>query len=241
MNLIIWGKSGGMSKSLKKRAKEDPYWNQILCIGSHDDINGNNVKGDVSIDFTHPSSLYRVLDFSLERKCPLIIGTTGYSDEQMAQIEDASKIIPIVYSANMSLGMNLLFSLAKKTAAVFKNTVDIEVLEAHHNRKPDAPSGTALSIVKAIEDGLEEERDKVYGRVGDMPRQRGEIGIHSLRGGNIVSHHEAWFIHEMEKVTLVHEAFDNDVFSRGALEAAKFVHKAKPGLYDMGHVLGLEG
>lgn len=240
MNLIIWGKSGGMSKSLKKLAKEDPYWHKILCIGSHDDIDGTYLKGDVTIDFTHPSSLNRVLDFSLEEKCPLVIGTTGYSDEQMALIIAASKQIPIVYSANMSLGMNLLFSLAQKAAAVLKNTVDIEVLEAHHNRKPDAPSGTALSIVKAIEEGLGEERDKVYGRVGGTPRQKGEIGIHSLRGGNIVSHHEAWFIHEMEKVTLVHEAFDNDVFSKGALEAAKFAQKAKIGMYDMTHVLGLK-
>ncbi len=240
MNLIIWGKGGGMSKSLKKLAKEDPYWNEILCIGSHDDIDGKHLKGEVSVDFTHPSSLKRVLDFSLERKCPLVIGTTGYSEEQMALIIEASKQIPIVYSANMSLGMNLLFSLVKKAATVFKDTVDIEVLEAHHKRKPDAPSGTALSIVKAIEEGLGEERNKVFGRVGEMPRQKGEIGIHSLRGGNIVSHHEAWFIHEMEKVTLVHEAFDNDVFSKGALEAAKFVNKATPGIYDMNHVLGLE-
>lgn len=240
MNLIIWGKSGGMSNSLKKLAKEDPYWNEILCIGSHDDIDGKYLKGDVSVDFTHPNSLNRMLDFSLERKCPLVIGTTGYSQEQMEQIIEASKQIPIVYSANMSLGMNLLFSLVKKAATVFKDTVDIEVLEAHHKRKTDAPSGTALSIVKAIEEGLGEERHKVYGRVGEMPRKKGEIGIHSLRGGNIVSHHEAWFIHEMEKVTLVHEAFDNDVFSKGALEAAKFVHKATPGIYDMNHVLGLE-
>ena len=240
MNLIIWGKGGGMSKSLKKLAKEDPYWYEILCIGSHDDINGKHLKGDVSIDFTHPSSLDRVLNFSLERKCPLVIGTTGYSEGQMEKIKKAAEHIPIVYSANMSLGMNLLFSLTKKAASVFKDTVDVEVLEAHHKRKPDAPSGTALTIVKAIEEGLGEERNKVYGRVGDNPRQQGEIGIHSLRGGNIVSHHEAWFIHEMEKVTLVHEAFDNDVFSKGALEAAKFVLRSKPGLYDMTHVLGLE-
>lgn len=240
MNLLIWGKNGKLGRMLISMAKEDPTWKKVQGIGSHDDEESWSIDPDVVVDFSHTSSLDRLLDFCLKRKCPLVIGTTGYSEAQMKQIEEASKTIPLVYSANMSLGMNLLFSLVRDAAAILKDSVDIEVVEYHHNQKKDAPSGSARSIVEAIEEGLGESREKVYGRVGESLRKKGEIGMHSIRGGNIIGRHEAWFIHELESVTLVHEANDRSVFAKGAMEAAKFAATASPGFYDMTHVLGLK-
>lgn len=239
MHLLVWGKTGKMGQMMIKMAKEDPFWRQVQGIGSHDDVDSEHLKADVVIDFSNPRALDAVLDFCLKRQCPLVIGTTGYSEEQIAKIQTAATKIPLVYSTNMSLGMNLLFSLVKKTASILKDSVDIEVVEAHHNRKKDAPSGSACTIVEAIEDGLGAKHPHVHGRVGETPRQKGEIGIHSLRGGNIVGRHEAWFIHELESLTLVHEAHDRSVFAKGALEAAKYVVGADIGYYDMTHVLGL--
>jgi 4-hydroxy-tetrahydrodipicolinate reductase len=240
MNLLVWGKTGRMSRMLINMAKEDPFWHKVQGISSHEDEESWSIKPDVVVDFSHPSALDRLLEFCIKRKCPLVIGTTGYSDEQMAQIKEASKTIPLVHSANMSLGMNLLFSLVRDAAVILKDSVDIEVVEYHHNRKKDAPSGSALSIVDAIEAGLGEKRKKVYGRVGESLRQKGEIGMHSIRGGNMIGRHEAWFIQELESITLVHEANDRSVFAKGSLEAAKFASKAAPGLYDMTDVLGLD-
>ncbi len=239
MKLLIWGIKGGMSQSIAKLAKEDADWHEIIHMDSRALEENSIVTADVAVDFTHASALQNVLSFSLENKCPLVIGTTGYNDDQLKQISQAAERVPVLHGANMSLGMNLLFSLARQTASIYKDTVDIEIVEAHHNRKPDAPSGTSLDLVHAIETGLGGERDRVYGRKGESLRQDGEIGIHSIRGGNIISRHEAWFIHELEKVTLSHEAFDNSVFAQGALAAAKFLASAEPGLYDMSNVLKL--
>ncbi|MDW7670458.1 MAG: 4-hydroxy-tetrahydrodipicolinate reductase [Bacillota bacterium] len=240
MKLLIWGRQGGMSRSLDKVAREDAFWQEIGHIGSREEPGKVDTRADVAIDFTHVSMLDRVLGFSLERHCPLVIGTTGYSEAQMTQICAAAEQIPLVYASNTAPGMNLLFSLVKQAAATLKEDVDIEVVEAHHRRKPDAPSGTALHIVRSIEDGLGKEGRKVNGRLGEGLRQKDEMGIHSIRGGGIISHHEAWFLHEMESLIISHDAYSLDVFSIGALQAARFVLQASPGLYDMSHVLGLD-
>jgi 4-hydroxy-tetrahydrodipicolinate reductase len=240
MKLLIWGREGGMSRSLDKVAREDAFWDRIYHIGSTEAADQEIPKVDAAIDFTHASMLDRVLGFSLERQCPLVIGTTGYSEAQMAQIRATAEQIPLVYASNTAPGMNLLFSLVKQAAATLKEDVDIEVVEAHNRRKPDAPSGTALHIVRSIEDGLGKEGRKVHGRLGEGLRQKDEMGIHSIRGGGIISHHEAWFIHEMESLIISHDAYNLDVFSNGALQAARFVLQAAPGLYGMSHVLGLE-
>lgn len=239
MNLLIYGVKGYMGKTIEELAKEDDYWENIhglnreLCGLSED------IDYDVLIDFTHESSLGDVLGLGLEKQLPLIIGTTGYNADQMKKIEEASKKIPILHATNMSLGMNLLFDLVEQTARRLKDRVDIEVVESHHNRKRDAPSGSAVTIVESIERGLGETRKHQHGRNGECPREKGEIGIHAIRGGNIVGFHEASFINDLETIKISHEAYDRKVFAQGAIESAKFIIGKEPGLYKMKDVLNI--
>lgn len=239
MDLLIYGISGHMGRLIEESAKKDENFDNIYGI-SEDRIEVEpSSQYDVIIDFSHPSSLDGVINLAKKNKIPLVIGTTGYSEEQLSRIEELSKEIPILKTTNMSLGMNILFSLVEKTAAILKDTVDIEVLESHHNRKVDAPSGSAKTIVKSIERGLGEERKHQHGRSGESKREEGEIGIHSIRAGNIVGFHEASFINELETVKISHEAYDRSVFANGALVAAKFVVNKDPGIYTMKDVLNM--
>lgn len=239
MNLLIYGISGHIGKLIEDLAKEDFFWNIVEGVNSKEFEDSISNKYDVVIDFSHPSALDNILKICEEENTPLVIGTTGYSEEQLEQIKLASNKIPILKSTNMSLGMNLLFTLVEQTASILKDKVDIEVIEAHHNHKKDAPSGSAKSIVKSIEKGLGEVRDHKHGRVGESPRQKGEIGIHAIRGGNIVGEHEVNFISDLETIKICHEAYDRAVFAQGALEAAKFILNKEPRLYRMKDMLNL--
>lgn len=237
MNLLIYGIKGTMGRKIKELAVEDSFWTNVYGLDRQTPTPQNEVEFNVLLDFTHESALDKVLNLAIDKNLPLVIGTTGYNGAQMETIQRASKRIPILHATNMSLGMNLLFALVEKTAASLKDKVDIEVIESHHNRKKDAPSGSAVTIVKSIEKGLGEERKHQYGRQGECPREKGEIGIHAIRGGNIVGYHEANFINELESIKIAHEAYDRKVFAQGALEAAKFIIGKEPGLYSMKDVL----
>ena len=239
MNLLIYGINGYMGRTIEELAKEDPDWNNIHGLSRELPNLSEDVNYNVLIDFTHESSLDNVLKLGLKKKLPLIIGTTGYDEEQIGKIREASKNIPILYATNMSLGMNLLFNLVEEAARTLKDRVDIEVVESHHNRKKDAPSGSAVTIVEYIEKGLGEARKHQHGRNGECPRDKGEIGIHALRGGNIVGAHEVSFINYLETIKISHEAHDRKVFAQGALEAAKFIMKKEAGLYNMKDVLNI--
>ncbi|NLK43341.1 MAG: 4-hydroxy-tetrahydrodipicolinate reductase [Tissierellia bacterium] len=239
MNLLINGINGFMGRTIRDLALEDKFWENIHGLSRENPRPMEDIKYHVLMDFTHESALEKVLQIGLEKKLALVIGTTGYNDEQLKKIKAASKDIPILYGTNMALGMNLLFSLVEEIARKIGRDVDIEVLESHHNRKKDAPSGSAISIVESIERGLGENRKYQYGRQGESPREKGEIGIHSIRGGNIVGYHEANFIGELESIKIGHEAYDRKVFAKGALEAAKFIIGKEPGLYGMKDVLNL--
>lgn len=239
MNLLIYGIKGYMGRTIEELAKEDTYWNNIHGLSREFPNLSEDANYNVLIDFTHESSLDDVLKLGLKKKLPLIIGTTGYNEEQMEKIKEASKTISILYATNMSLGMNLLFNLVEETARTLKDRVDIEVVETHHNRKKDAPSGSAVTIVESIEKGLGESRKHQHGRNGECPREKGEIGIHALRGGNIVGSHEVSFINHLETIKISHEAYDRKVFAQGALEAAKFIIEKQPGLYNMKDVLNI--
>lgn len=239
MNLLIYGVSGFMGRTIEELAKQDGYWDNIHGLNRGLSILSGHIKYDVLIDFTHESALDDVINLALEKRLPLIIGTTGFNTEQMEKINEASKKIPILQATNMSLGMNLLFELVEQTARKLKDRVDIEVIESHHNRKKDAPSGSAVTIVESIEKGLGESRKHQHGRNGECPRETGEIGIHAIRGGNIVGYHEASFINDLETIKISHEAYDRKVFAQGALESAKFIIGKEPRLYNMKDVLNI--
>ena len=204
---------------------------------------GLNTKSDVVIDFSLPQAANEVIAFCRDNQTALVMGTTGLGDEQMEALRQAAGSIAIVQATNMSLGMNLLFSLVGKVAKSLGEAYDIEIIEAHHRLKKDAPSGTALSLAQAIcdETGRDYPGDLVHGRHGkEALRQKGTIGMHAIRGGDIVGQHSVIYSTLGETVTISHEAHSRDTFARGALHAARWVCDQKPGLYSMKDVLGLE-
>ena len=239
MKLLIWGITGTMGKNIEALAKEDSSWQQIAGADSKTDINTLPRDCDVIIDFSHPSGLKPLLSYARQTKTPVVIATTGFTEAQQKTIEQAAAIIPVLQASNTSIGMNLLFQLAESTAKALGRDMDIEIVESHHRRKKDAPSGSAKSLAAAVQQGLSEPRKLVYGREGECPRETGEIGIHALRGGDIKGVHHVHFIDELEQITLSHEAMDRKVFASGALKAAVFLTGKPPGHYGMKDLLGL--
>ena len=193
-----------------------------------------NVEFDVIVDFSNSAALDELLAFALKNKKAVVIGTTGFSDEQKQKIEDASKEIAVFSSANMSLGVNLLTELAKTAAKVLGDDYDIEILEMHHNQKVDAPSGTALMLADAISDALPVKPEYDFDRHSKREkRTKNEIGFASLRGGTVVGEHEVIFAGTDEVIKLSHSAYSKALFANGALNAARFIADKEPGLYSM--------
>ena len=194
-------------------------------------------KPDVIIDFSNPLVLDDMLSFAVKNQTPVIICTTGFSDAQVQKIKDTAAKIPVFYSGNMSLGINVLIALSKMAAKVLYNSFDIEVVEKHHNLKIDAPSGTALMIADAINEEIGGAQ-YVYDRHAYRKRrEHNEIGIHSIRGGTIVGEHEVIFAGHDEVVSLKHQAQSKGVFAAGAVNAAAYMKDKPAGLYDMSDVL----
>ncbi len=196
---------------------------------------------DAMIDFSLPESTMALLEKCRANKTPLVIGTTGFSKDQIAEIECAAKEIAIVFSPNMSVGVNVLFSLVRRAAAILGEDYDAEIVETHHRFKVDAPSGTAANLVKMIVEGRGIEKPDVsYGRHGNpCKRKSGEIGVHAVRSGDTVGEHRVFLSTLGETLEIAHRANNRDGFARGALLAARFVVSKKAGLYTMGDVLGL--
>ena len=192
-------------------------------------------KADAVIDFSSPAALEGLLNFAKATKTPLVLATTGYSPEQIAQVGAAALEVPIFRSANMSLGINVLLELVKKAAAVLGDSYDIEIVERHHRRKVDAPSGTALMIADAAASTCGHETEYVFERHSvRQPRDKKEIGISAVRGGTIVGEHEIIFAGHDEIMEIRHTALSREIFAQGAVEAAKFMAEVQaPGLYDM--------
>lgn len=206
------------------------------------DPNQFDGKADVIIDFSNPAFITSLLKFAVSRKMPAVIATTGMSEDQKKEIEIAAKTIPIFYTANMSLGVNLLVNLAKKAACVLSDSFDTEIIEMHHNQKIDAPSGTALMIADGISSVLENKPEYIYERHSKhQKRTKNEIGIHSIRGGTIVGEHEVIFAGKDEVISLKHSANSKQIFATGAVNAALFLAEQKPGLYDMNNLLNSIG
>lgn len=193
-----------------------------------------DVDADVIIDFSHPSVLASLLEYCKKNKMPAVIATTGLSDEQKKEIEDTSKEVPMFFSANMSIGVNLISELAAKAARVLEGSFDIEIVEAHHNQKIDAPSGTALMLADSISDALTNKPTYEFDRHSKRAkRDPNEIGIHSIRGGTIVGEHEVIFAGLDEIITISHSARSKDLFAVGAVNAAVFLKGKPAGMYSM--------
>lgn len=196
---------------------------------------GYGGPGDVVVDFSSPAALETLLDFGRARRIPLVLATTGYSAGQLEHIETAAAQIPIFRSGNMSLGVNVLLELVRRAAAALGEGYDIEIVERHHSRKVDAPSGTALMLADAAASSLPYEPEYVYERQSvRRPRDAREIGISSVRGGGIVGDHEVIFAGRDEVIEIRHSALSREVFASGAIQAARFLAGVEaPGLYSM--------
>ncbi len=198
---------------------------------------------DVMIDFSLPEATDAVIDYCVASKVALVLATTGISDSQVAKLKDAAKTIPVVYATNMSVGMNVLFATVGKVAKMLGEDYDIEITEAHHRFKKDAPSGSALSLAEEIANQTDRPFPDclVHGREGkDALRQKGTIGMHAIRAGDITGQHSVIYSALGETVTISHNAHNRDNFARGAVRAAQWIATKKPALYSMKNVLGIE-
>ncbi|MBQ8200739.1 MAG: 4-hydroxy-tetrahydrodipicolinate reductase [Clostridia bacterium] len=246
MNILISGALGYMGREVARQAETNGI--EVACgvdirTGAADfpmyTTYEECPKVDVIVDFSTWKPGADLLTYAVKHHVPAVIATTGLTEEQLSAIDEAAKVIPIFRSGNMSLGIALLRALAKKAASVLGESFDIEIVEAHHNRKADAPSGTALMLVDAVKEGCAEERQAVYGRHGrDAKRQKQEIGVHALRGGTVTGEHEVCFFGTSERIKLSHSAENRSVFAAGALRAAEFLVGKEPGIYTMDDIVG---
>ena len=247
---ILCGASGKMGGFVASAAEND---SEISIVAGVDKVNSGekfpvfssfsdiNVDADIIIDFSNVALLDSMLDYALSQNIPLVIATTGYTEEQTGKIKKASEKIPIFFTFNMSVGVNLIAALAKKAASILGDGFDIEIIEQHHNQKIDAPSGTAIMLANAVNSVFGVSLNYEYDRHSvRRKRPKNEIGIHSVRGGTIVGKHDVIFAGHDEVITISHEAQSKEVFAVGAVRAAKFLYGKKAGLYDMNSMMSFE-
>lgn len=247
MNIAVIG-NGVMGGHLKSGIDSSEDLNLVGIIETFNEPAGDKVFGkleditekiDVIIDFSHISNVDMVLEFAKKTKTAVVMATTGFSDEKEKEIEEAGKEIPILFASNTSLGVNVFVETLKRVAPMLADEFDIELIEKHHNRKLDSPSGTAKTLLHTINESLEEKRTLVHGREGMEKRKKDEIGVHAVRGGSIVGEHSVIFAGQDEIFEIKHEAFSRRLFATGALKAARFLGGKPVGFYTMGDVLGL--
>jgi 4-hydroxy-tetrahydrodipicolinate reductase len=240
LSILINGSRGRMGAALADAARE-----LGLTIGATvdagDDLAAGIARSDVIVDFSSHQATKSVLDLAIARRKPVIIGTTGHSTETKKQLLALAAQVPCVWAGNFSVGVNLLFALTQRAAHVLDASYDAEVIEMHHRFKKDAPSGTAARLLEIILEERKLRPDALrHGREGITgERSSGEVGVHSLRGGDVVGDHTVVFAALGERLELTHKAGDRAIFARGALRAAQWVVTQKPGVYDMQDVLGL--
>lgn len=243
-NLLITGQSGRMGQALMQAAAADP---DSTVTATHDvgqDLDAAVQKADCIIDFTVHLFTAQVVEAALKHGTRLVIGTTGHSDEEREMIRKAAEKLPIVFASNYSVGVNTLFWLTRHAARILtQDRFDIEVTEMHHRHKIDSPSGTARTLLEILneETGTSYKDDVTHGRFGNIgPRPQREIGMHTLRGGDVVGDHTVMFAADGERVELTHKASSRLTFAAGAVRAAKWLESQPAGLYDMQDVLGLK-
>ena len=246
-DIILCGCNGNMGKVISNIAKDFDI--NIVC--GIDLVTDRNFDYPVYdsydkikeipccvVDFSHPKVFDNTIAFCEKNNVPCVLCTTGLSEEQKSKVYDLGQKIPVFYSANMSLGVNLIIELAKKATEILEESFDIEILEKHHNQKLDSPSGTALMIADAIKESRKNETEYVYTRHDiRKKREKKEIGISAIRGGTIVGEHDIIFAGKDEIVTISHSARSKEIFAVGALKASKFLKGKAPGLYNMGDLI----
>ena len=241
--ILVTGRSGRMGQSVIQATEENPASEVAATHDSGEDLAAALAQADTVIDFTIHSFTGELLEAALAGNKRLVIGTTGHSDDERAAIQEAAKTLPIVFAPNFSIGVNTLFWLTREAARILKqDRFDIEVTEMHHRHKIDAPSGTARRLLEILneETGTNYEEDIKHGRLGlTGARTQREIGMHTLRGGDVVGDHTVMFAAEGERVELTHKASSRMTFAAGAVQAAVWLADKPAGLYDMQDVLGL--
>lgn len=237
INVLINGCEGKMGKMLFKQIEASDKFNYIGGIDKGYDITKIKTLPDVIIDFSTPIATLSILEFAVANNIPVVIATTGFSENENILIEEYSKVIPIFKSANMSYETNLMISLVSKIAKELHNS-DIEIVEIHHNQKIDSPSGTALMLADSINNALDNSMHYEFDRHSKkVKRDKSEIGIHSLRGGTEVGKHSVFFFGENESLEISHTVTSRAVFANGALKAAEFIIGKPAGLYNMNDLI----
>ena len=248
---IMHGCNGKMGRAITTLAKEDAeveimaggdvYTEVVNEYPVFESIEKCDVEADVVIDFSNAKAVDGLLDYCVEKQIPVVLCTTGLSEEQLAKVKEAGEKVAVLRSANMSLGVNLLMKLLKDAAKVLAPAgFDIEIVEKHHNQKVDAPSGTAIALADSINESMADQYVYNYDRSHERKkREKNEIGIVAVRGGTIVGQHDVIFAGADEVIEFHHTAYSKAIFGKGAVEAAKFLAGKPAGMYDMSDVIGL--
>lgn len=251
VKMIMHGCNGKMGRVITDLVASEEEIEIVAGVDTHTEetqaypvfasIEQCDIEADVVVDFSNAGAVDGLLDYCVSHRLPIVLCTTGLSEEQVRHVEEASKETAVLRSANMSLGINLLMKLLQNAAKVLAPSgFDVELVEKHHNQKLDAPSGTALALADAVNEALNQEYTYCYDRSKERrKREKKEIGISAVRGGTIVGEHEVIFAGIDEVIEFKHTAYSRTVFAKGALEAAKFLAKKPAGMYDMGDVIGL--
>ena len=247
MKVLVSGYMGHMGQVLSKMINDDNELelvcgvdkmtnekSEVKCFPSFNDV---NVDVDIVIDFSHHSLTKELIDYGIKNNKTLVIATTGQTEEEKNMINEASKKIPVFYAANYSIGIAILIETAKAVARQMKNA-DVEIVETHHNRKLDAPSGTALKIAEGLKE-VRKDANIICGRNGNKKREKNDIGVNAIRLGNVVGIHEVLISTEHECIALKHEAYDRGLFAEGAINAAKFMQGQAAGMYGMNDLLNM--
>jgi 4-hydroxy-tetrahydrodipicolinate reductase len=243
LKILVTGCKGRMGQAVIQAVEHHPDCAVGATIDVGDSLDAALAKCDAVIDFTSHHFSSELVAACLKHRKALIMGTTGHTADELAKIHEAAKTIPFVLAPNFSVGVNTLFWLTRKAAQILGGAFDLEVVEMHHRMKTDAPSGTARRLVEILceETHVSYETDTRHGRKGDVgARTKKEIGVHALRGGDVVGDHTVVFANVGERVELTHKASSRDTFANGAVRAASWLRDRKPGLYDMQDVLGLK-
>lgn len=237
LKILLSGATGAVGRSIEALAEAEPGL-EIAGRASRSEFFGDNQTGDVVVDFSVPSLCAKSVEFALARGMPMVIGTTGLGDELVARIRSGGERIPVCQAANFSVGVHVLTRIAADAAGTLGEAFDIEILDIHHRRKRDAPSGTALALGRAVADarGIAAGVADRMGTAG--PRDRDEIGYQAVRGGDLAGEHTVFLLGDGERLELTHRATDRSIFARGALRAAGWLVDRPPGLYGMDDVLG---